>query len=137
MASETTICGALMSKLREGLPDYVVFRHVGVANTGAGMPDLSVTGFDRTTWFEVKYLEPKNKKIRSRGIQDLMMHRLGSVGRAYYIIYEELPAGAKRLCIVAASCVHTHNEKWRELGEWMNGFKHQHVVDFIRRTHEP
>lgn len=134
--NERSICAALMAKLRAELPEYVILRHVGLSGTIAGIPDFSVTGYKLTTWFEVKYLRPGNTHLRSRGTQDLMMLRLATAGRERYIIYEELD-GVKKVCIVGATAVHAPDPtEWRAVGEWMSGFKHAFVVDYIRRTHE-
>jgi hypothetical protein len=85
--SESKLKMMLMNKLRHGLlpASYVALRHED--RTQAGYPDISITGNRLTSWWEVKLAVPQ---VKSRGIQDLMMLRLGKAGIAFYIIYEEI-----------------------------------------------
>jgi len=131
--NESTLTSALMHKLREQLRGYECFRHPASYLSQAGIPDVSITGYGRTTWLEVKFAKPS---IRSRGIQDQTMLRLAGAGRAYYIIYH-LEHDIKRMGIVHPRIVHDSDTNlWKYTGEWTLGFKHAMVADFIRRGHE-
>lgn len=64
----------------------VVQAHVEIV-TG-GTPDVSITVRVRTIWLELKLLTPKNRKPRSRDLQDVRMLELEACGLARYVIYD-------------------------------------------------
>ncbi len=76
----------LVKALRKELPGAVVFKHADQIT--AGVPDISVTWRRRTAWVEVKVIR-QGKTFQSRGLQDMMMHRLSLAGHAFYVVYYE------------------------------------------------
>jgi len=74
---------------------FVLLRHEDI-RTG-GIPDLSVTGYGKTTWWEFKHGTPY---FESPGNQELMMMRLKVNGYARYIIWRERPGEGKTTNIV-------------------------------------
>jgi hypothetical protein len=118
----------LMKKLRQELlpPSYVCFRHED--RSMAGYPDISITGNKVTSWWEVKLAVPS---VKSRGIQDLTMTRLGKAGHAFYIIYEERK-GLKQVRIVDPGDL----PRWQEVTTKLApGFDHAFVAKQILRVH--
>ena len=73
--NENTIKDELVKRLRRAAPRFVVFRHED--RFTAGIPDISMTGRGATSWWEVKYLNPR---LHSYGLQELTMKRLASPG---------------------------------------------------------
>ena len=72
----------LVAHLRKELPKAVVLRHVDAVT--AGVPDVSVTLCGRTTWLEVKHVNPHE---RHGAVQALMCQRLGKAGHCYYVYF--------------------------------------------------
>lgn len=123
--TERTLKTALVWNLADKMIGAVVLSHTGAIN--AGIPDLSITWNGKTTWLEVKYLNPK---LSSRGIQELMLKRLAKQGSAYYVIYQNINR-RKRTGIVEPSQLATLGGLWRD--EIDHGF----VANFVRQTHLP
>jgi hypothetical protein len=126
MEDESKLKSKLMLRVKERLPGFVALRHEDVRSSGH--PDISMTGFARTSWWEAKHGTPD---FESQGIQELTMRRLAAAGYARYIVWEER-RGIRRTLIVhpkhigtdpliaEASCV---------------GFDHDFVIDCIRKAH--
>jgi len=74
---------------------FVLLRHEDI-RTG-GIPDLSVTGLGKTTWWEFKHATPY---FESPGNQELTMMRLAVNGYARYIIWSEGGGNPKMTNIV-------------------------------------
>jgi len=128
MMTEAKLKSALMTLLRAPgvLPvGFVALRHED--RITAGHPDISVTGHGATTWLEAKHAHPA---IRSRGIQELTMLRLGRAGRAFYVIYLEKDE-VKETLIVHPSKM----ENWLQTPHRASGFNHRYVASFIKQTH--
>jgi len=129
MMNEAKLKSALMTHLRTPgvLPvGFVPLRHED--RITAGHPDISVTGHGWTTWLEGKHANPA---IRSRGIQELTMLRLGRAGRAFYVIYYEHDKDIKETLIVHPSKM----DSWKETPHRAAGFNHRYVASFIKQTH--
>ena len=131
--SEASLRGDLLKLLRNPrtLPNFVVLRHEDQFESGH--PDFSVTGNHITSWFEIKYLRPSDSDIRSRGIQDFTLLRLGCVSKhVFYIIYDNRKNNPITRIIHA-----TQVAKWKEDGAGVTavGFNHMFVVEFIRGHH--
>lgn len=123
---------ALKDKLvmigRQALPAYVWLRHEDHGTIG--IPDLTITGHGITSWWEVKYADPT---FVSRGIQELVMKRLGEQGIARYLIFRE---DINRFVGVLTP---TEFQDWRRLGLWQIGktFDFTWVMRQVWRVHNP
>lgn len=125
---ETELKSALMSMIRTELPNYVALRHEDVRTSG--IPDISITAFGRTSWWEVKHATPK---FLSKEIQERTMKRLEAGGFARYIIYYELN-GVRRTLIVRPHLLDL-NDLIPERS--YPGFDHRFVLDSIQSVHRP
>lgn len=82
--NETKLKAEFMKYAVPAMPGYELirledkFRH--------GIPDLTVTGFGWTSWWEFKYANPKCKKD---GDQEYMLRKLDQKGYARYVIFVE------------------------------------------------
>jgi hypothetical protein len=74
----------LVKHLRKSMPGSVIFKHADMIT--AGIPDISVTGYGRTIWLEIKI--SKNGKFKSTNLQDESMRKLAMAGRAFYVLYD-------------------------------------------------
>lgn len=81
--TEATLKSALVKELRTSCPFAVVLRHEDKITSG--IPDMSFTDGGSTSWWEAKLANPG---FKSKGIQELMMLRLGRRGKAFYIIWD-------------------------------------------------
>lgn len=105
-------------------PSFVTLRHEDVRTSG--IPDVSITGLGKTTWWEAKYLNPV---FRSTGIQELTMLRLAAAGYARYVIWEE-KRGIKRTLIVHPKYVDTLQAEASCVG-----FDMQWLVGKVKEAH--
>ena len=105
---------------------FVVFRHED--RRTYGIPDTSVTGLGKTTWWEVKHATPK---IDGREIQNLTCRRLARAGYCRYIVFQELDADNKLTLIV-----HPDNTESMIAEAWTSGFDYNFIIDFIKRVHQ-
>src|SRR6266852_4323907 len=94
MKQESFLKSQLMATIRRELPNFVALRHEDVRTSG--IPDLSMTGYGKTSWWEVKHATPT---FSSNNLQELILMRLAATVTAYYILYHELK-GNKRTLIV-------------------------------------
>lgn len=127
--TEADLKQTLVKLLRSRAPHFVVFRHEDVSI--AGVPDMSVTGYGVTTWWECKHATPY---VRSSDLQEIRMRQLAGAGfAARYIIWSERK-DIKRTLIVHPRFFEeweTHYER-----EWP-GFNHRAVVDYLIDLHKP
>lgn len=124
---ESSLKSALMRELRLTLPKFVALRHEDVRT--CGIPDLSLTGLGRTTWWEFKHANPR---FESQGVQELTMLRLAACGYARYVVWEEdANGGAQRTLIV-------HPKKMQSLEpeDACGGFNMKFVARFMQAAHE-
>lgn len=94
MKNESSLKSALMRQVKLDLSGFVALRHEDVRT--AGIPDLSLTGLGRTSWWEFKHTV---NGFDSTGIQELTMLRLAAAGYARYVVWEEKKS-IKRTLIV-------------------------------------
>lgn len=113
------------------LPHAVIIRHEDV-RTG-GIPDMSVTLYGKTTWWEAKHGTPD---FESPGNQELMMMRLAAAGYARYIIWWESASGiGKRTLIVHPREVH-ERKNWLLISEEATSdFDHRWLARKILERH--
>ncbi|MEN6605875.1 MAG: hypothetical protein ABFD60_01430 [Bryobacteraceae bacterium] len=127
--NEADIKGALMKRIREEFPGFVAMRHED--RLTAGVPDISLTGHRRTSWWEVKVERP-DRPFESSAVQQRTMVRLARAGHACYIVYEFRADGTR--------CTHTVLPD--DIGDWRNhsvhieGFNHNIVLEAIRVIHK-
>lgn len=91
--TETKQKSSLISKWNEThrLEGDIVLRHEN--RFGKGMPDISITAFGYTSWFEGKVWTGSKRSATSRDLrspQHLKMRKFERVGVAYYIIWREV-----------------------------------------------
>lgn len=129
--NEKTLKSALMLELRRTLrhPRPVLFRHEDVFTHG--VPDISATWRNGTSWWEAKYADPYLEDWR--GVQWQMMKDLetNNPGRAFYIIWFKTVT-TERTLIVAPSDM---NEWTSKAIRTFTGFDHASVAEFIRGVH--
>lgn len=124
---EQKLVSKLMEKMREELqPEgYVCLRHED--SFTSGIPDISVTAFGRTSWWEAKHANPD---FDSRGIQELTMLRLAKAGYARYIIFDELKTTERTFIVEPRNL-----GGWRENGIVAPGFNYSFIISTIREVH--
>jgi hypothetical protein len=125
MKDESGLKSKLMAQIKLDLPKFVALRHEDVRT--AGIPDLSLTGFARTTWWEFKHATPD---FESHGIQELTMLRLAAAGFARYVIWQER-GGVKRTLIVHPKHIRTLLTETS-----CSGHDYQFLTDYMRKVHE-
>lgn len=123
----------LVRVMRAELPKFIVLRHEDRATFG--IPDISVTGFGWTSWWEVKHATPN---FETQGVQAVTVSKLNIAGYSRYIIYREI-GGEKHVIIARPDQVF----KW-QTGEHVNlwttlprieHFNHRSVARHIRDVH--
>ena len=99
-AAVTFVCGvaAATTLSTRGPIDVAFLRAAGGVERGlrheerrggrSGVPDLSITGWFKTTWWEFKYADPD---FDSEGLQELTMLRCAAIGAGgWYVIFEDV-----------------------------------------------
>jgi|SRR6185436_505840 len=127
MADESTPRSALMRMIKLALPHFVALRHEDVRTRG--IPDLSLTGLGRTTWWECKHATPD---FKSQGIQELTMLRLAAAGYARYIIWREEADGSDKQTLI----VHPEHLATLTPEAWCAGYDHRWMVEQLARAHD-
>ena len=122
--NESSLKSSWMAQMKSDAPGFVAIRHEDVRTSG--IPDASITGCGRTTWWEAKYGTPD---FQSTGIQELTMLRLSAAGYARYVIWEERK-GVRRTLIV-------HPKHLADLTpeSWCVGFDMKWLVNEVRKAH--
>lgn len=117
---------ALMLEIRKQFPQWVSFRHEDTM-TG-GIPDISLTGRGKTTWWEAKHGTPN---FDSDDLQELTALRLAGSGFCRYIIWKEQEYREGRMTLI----VHPKNIKTLIPEACWLGFNHLEVVEYMRKIH--
>jgi hypothetical protein len=123
---ESTLKAKCLKEAQEHLKGFVIFQHQEVRRIG--VPDVSITGLSKTSWWEFKHGTPD---FDSTGLQELTMLRLAGAGFARYIIYlEDKDGESKRILIV-------HPKEFKDLIPEAScvGFNHRWVAEYIRKIH--
>lgn len=126
MRQESVLKSRLVDAIKKTMPGCVLIRHEDVRTSG--IPDFSLTGYMRTSWWEVKHGTPK---FDSTGIQELTMLRLAGAGFARYIIYDENKVGQNKRTLI----VHPKHLKDLEPEVWCVGHDHRFIVEYITSVH--
>lgn len=113
-----------MDQAKVEMPGYVLLRHEDV-RTG-GIPDLSVTGVGRTSWWEFKHGTPS---FETNGLQEVTCLRLAAAGICFYIIFEE------NLSVKRTLIVHPRYIKELKPHAWTTGFDNRFIIEFIKGIH--
>lgn len=121
---ENDLSTKLAARMRTDIRNSVVFKHAD--SFTHGIPDISLTANGRSSWWEVKFADPK---FNSTGIQELNCLRLAKISICYYVIYDQ---SFDRTLIV-------HPFQFKE---WrthhvasVSGFDHAFVADYARKRH--
>lgn len=123
--TEGTLKDAMVKKLRELLPGYVIIRHED--RFTAGIPDISITHNKRTSWWEVKFADPT---FTSSGQQELTMLRLSTHGHAHYIVMDARQ-DRKRTWILTVEEFKT----WPGEGSVREGFDYSWIAEEVKVLH--
>jgi hypothetical protein len=128
---ESSLKLKLVTALKAWCPEFVLLRHEDYITSG--IPDLSVTGNGRTTWWEVKHGTPD---FESKGIQELTLKRLARAGYARYIIFKENSDGSnKRIFIVHPDKIGNWEVAEEGVVGWL-GFDYKTLALHIRSEHQ-
>lgn len=122
----------LVKLARATLQGFVVQRHE--EHFTHGVPDISVMGLQRASWWEVKLAQPDETGrlvFKSKGIQELTMLRLSVAVMAWHIVYSIDNDESKRVHIVQPSKL----SQWESSPYSAKGFNHKYVVEFMLRAH--
>lgn len=127
---ESALKSSLKLKVRRWLPGFVLLSHEDVRTVG--IPDWSLTGRGRTSWWEFKHATPD---FDLHGRQKLTMQRLEGAGRAFYVVwYEDTTPGSQRTYIMAPHHMSKPLDRSAYI-EFAAGFDHRFVVEFMRGVH--
>src|SRR5262245_12425291 len=113
-----------MKVLHLELPGFVILRHEDVR--GCGVPDSTVTGNGKTSWWEIKHCTPK---YPTYDYQELVCKRLATAGICYYLMYWEVGRDKRTLI------VHPSNLSTMVADDSAEGHNHRLVANFIRSLH--
>lgn len=115
-----------MEQIAEQMREYTALRHEDVRT--CGIPDLSLTGKGKTTWWECKYADPY---FESKSIQLLTMRRLAYCGFARYIVWQI--RDERRMTMI----VHPEHLRYELIAEaTSDDFDHQFIINYMKRVHE-
>ena len=128
--NEDGLTTALLRELRQRCPRLEVLRHRDIT---AGIPDFSITGYGRTTWWELKHARPA---FKSRGIQRLTCRRLAAGGVCLYIIYHQYDGGWTMMIAhpnaITSSSMNAADVEWTDAADGLN---HVWVCNQILQRH--
>jgi hypothetical protein len=127
--TEHTLVKQLLTLAREELKGYVIQKHNDRAKSGT--PDISITGREFTSWWEVKYADPT---FDSPGIQELTCMRLAVAGYCRYLIYDN------RYSMPTTGILHPNNiRNWTgkmDDYEWVrDGIAHKSFIEYVKTLH--
>lgn len=122
---EAALKGKLCDLIRKVKPRYVVLRLED--RFTHGIPDISITGNQRQSWWEVKKASPK---FTGQGIQELTMLRLARQCEAFYLVYYEVKK-EQRTYIIHPTKIGIPLEDL----PYEEGFNHEHVLATILQVH--
>ena len=86
--NESELKSQLVRMLKKMAPALVVFRHEDIRT--AGIPDMSVTGGGRTTWWEYKFADPDIEDTELQRRTCLLLNR---VGFCRYVVWSRTEDG--------------------------------------------
>lgn len=131
--TESTLKAALVPVLKVVMPGAVVFRHEDKHT--AGVPDISVTWRKRTTWLEVKYINPK---FIGKEVQLVTAMLLDREGYCYYVLYVDRVT--EKYTYIVPPSLQLEDKYYLDLPipaqYHRSGFDHRFVANFVRMSHE-
>lgn len=112
-------------------PEFLVFAHSDLRKYG--IPDLSISGHGRTTWWELKHATPR---FATKEIQEITCLRLAHTSFCRYVIYVER-GGRKQTLIVHPKEVFGKNGNVLGMPyeQCFEGFDHDQVTAYIKLIH--
>ncbi len=132
--TEASLKSAFMLAVGKQLLGFVALRHEDIRTSG--IPDLSITGFGKTSWFEFKVANPQ---FHGTELQELTMLRLAAAGFARYLVWSENKNGTgKRTLIIHPKEVFKKNGhvSEMEIEAFCVGYDHRWVCSYIRERHQ-
>lgn len=125
--TEATLKSTLVTKLRSSLDGFVILRHED-RFTG-GIPDMSVSGMGRTSWYEVKFANPTFER---KGVQDLTLQRMAKAGLAHYIIFHIVGNNLRYTRLVRPDEI----DDWMVSSKFIAGFNYEWLSQQILAIHQ-
>ena len=121
--TESTLTQQLIKRVKMDLHGAVVLKHAD--RFTSGVPDLSITWHGKTSWWEVKYANPR---FESPSIQHLTCLRLAIAGTCHYLIFTPF-----RIYLVPPNHLETYTVDYLAMCE-----KHDigWAVQHIREAHQ-
>lgn len=124
--TEATLTQDMMGMMRAEMRHAVVLKIA--EQTRHGIPDVSCTWRDVSSWWEVKFYN--EEPFDSPALQQVTCRQLRQQGICFYVIYE-LRKGVKRTYIVNPWQLAT----WFDSPDFSEGWAHGWVAQFIRHQH--
>lgn len=124
---ESGLKSALVREIHRQLPQFVVLRHEEVRL--GGVPDLSLSGNNKTSWWEAKHGTPN---FQSKKLQEITLRRLDDTSYARYIIWMEAADGSNKRTYIVQPRYLKNTSEWRV---WCHGYDHVFVVGFMKAVH--
>lgn len=124
--TEAELKRELVKLLRATYPNYVIWRIED--GTTSGIPDITINGRKRTSYWEVKYANPD---FKVKGIQKETIRKLSREGFAFYIVYYESLLG-RRTYIIDPADIDKEITSWERS---VPGFDHTWLTLVIGEVH--
>lgn len=136
MKRESELRSQFLKALAKELPAFVALRHENMRL--GGVPDLSITGNQITSWIEFKSADPT---FSGTGLQELTCSRLAAQSRCYYVIWCER-CGVKTTMVIDPNVVRTSADTPQARKPWLMeavavtaGWDHLWLVNLVRQWH--
>jgi hypothetical protein len=112
-------------------PEFLVFAHSDLRKYG--IPDLSLSGHGRTTWWELKHATPR---FATKEIQEVTCLRLARTSFCRYVIYHEY-GDTKETLIVHPSAVYGRRGIVKQIAyeHSFAEFDHERVWEYMKSVH--
>lgn len=127
--NEAKLKGDLCSLIRVRRPAYKVLRIED--HFTHGIPDISIDGNKRHSWWEAKYGVPN---FKCKGIQQLTGQQLALADYMRFVVYWQpsKESTERRTYIVHPNDIKLDHTTWKD---FTNGFNHQWVMERILEVH--
>jgi hypothetical protein len=131
---EKRLQAQLSSFFKHKMPAAVVYRHEG--QRVAGLPDMSVTWNNHTSWLELKHAV--NGHIRTREVQKVRMHDLArATSRFWYVVYYEDKNGKRTYILRPEELFGSNYQLGTPEERTSPGHDHMLVLRHVIGTHRP
>jgi hypothetical protein len=131
--NEQTLKRGLMAVIKKAFPTSVSLRHED--RFTHGIPDLSLSLREKTSWWEVKLADPQ---CQSKEIQRHMCQRLNAASYCRYVIYQfEIPQGRNKRPRQIRIVPPLDFDAWANVGIVVSedAFNHYGVVKYMAQVH--